>query len=119
MERHQRVVGRVVREHIPVLPYPVDMERLFLYSHWGYTDRNSDLAQALIHAKPRWNDYGYGIRMVISHLIKDAILDELGFGIFAVKPEEIYGVWDEIVTVDMVNKTVDGHDFDKYIAFYT
>jgi hypothetical protein len=91
---------------------------IILYSHWGYTDRNIDLAHALLHAKPRWNDSGYGIRMIISHLMRDAILDETGFGIYAVKPEDIYDSLDETIVVDMVNKTVDGHEFDKYVTFH-
>jgi hypothetical protein len=31
-----------------------------LYSHWGETEWQRDLAMALQHSKPRWADIAYG-----------------------------------------------------------
>ena len=53
-----------------------------LYSHWGEDSMYPDLAAALEHARPRWNDESYATRMVISHLLQHNILDETGFGIY-------------------------------------
>ena len=60
-----------------------------LYSHWGESDWENDLIGALVHAQKRKGDYSYFTRMVISHLIKDYVLDETGFGIYAINRSEI------------------------------
>jgi hypothetical protein len=54
---------------------------VWLYSHWGGDDKSLMFAEALEHAKPRWGDSPYAIRMVISHFIKDNIFGDTGFGI--------------------------------------
>ena len=46
-----------------------------LYSHWGQTDWQPDIAAALTHARVRWNDSSYATRMMISYLIQHSILD--------------------------------------------
>ena len=43
---------------------------VWLYSHWGETDWQVDIANALMHARPRWQDTSYAIRNIISKLIK-------------------------------------------------
>ena len=55
-----------------------------LYSHWGQTEWQRDLAMAMNHAKPRWGDSSYATRMMISYLIQDSILEETGFGIYSI-----------------------------------
>ncbi len=47
-----------------------------LYSHWGQDSWQPDIAEALQHARRRWDDSSYGTRMVISYLIQHNILDE-------------------------------------------
>lgn len=76
-----------------------------LYSHWGETEWQRDLAMALQHAKPRWTDVSYGTRMIISYLIQDSVLEETGFGIYAVNGPNYY-LGDFTVIIDMVNQTV-------------
>jgi hypothetical protein len=73
-----------------------------LYSHWGADSWQEDLDKAMIHASPRLGDYSYWTRMVISHLIKDHILDETGFGIFAINRSEMASLdnWAENVVID-------------------
>lgn len=92
-----------------------------LYSHWGETTWAEDLAAALFHAKPRKGDISYYIRNAISHLIKDQILDETGFGIYAVKDDE-YFFGDTAVIINLVNYTVEDdtgtHDIDKFINYH-
>jgi len=76
-----------------------------LYSHWGETEWQRDLAMALEHSKPRWIDDSYATRMMISYLIQDSVLEETGFGIYAMQGPD-YEVFDFTVVVDFVNKTI-------------
>lgn len=91
-----------------------------LYSHWGQTEWESDIAGALEHSKARWNDSSYGTRMMISYLIKDQVMDETGFGIYAVSGDN-YDLGEQTVIIDFVNKTVTDNvpvQWDKFVAAY-
>jgi len=76
-----------------------------LYSHWGQDNWQPDLAMAMNHARPRWSDSSYGTRMMISHLIHDSILDETGFGLYAINGDN-FDLGEQTVIIDFVNKTV-------------
>ena len=76
-----------------------------LYSHWGETEWQRDLAMALEHSKPRWIDSSYATRMMISYLIQDCVLEETGFGIYAMQGPD-YEMFDFTVVVDFVNNTI-------------
>ena len=76
-----------------------------LYSHWGETEWQRDLAMALQHSKPRWADIAYGTRMMISYLMQDSVLEETGFGIYAVNGPN-YELGEFTVVVDMTNQTI-------------
>ena len=76
-----------------------------LYSHWGETVWQRDLAMALQHSKPRWADNAYGTRMMISYLMQDSVLEETGFGIYAVNGPN-YDLGEFTVVVDMTNQTI-------------
>ena len=76
-----------------------------LYSHWGETEWQRDLAMALQHSKPRWVDIAYGTRMMISYLMQDSVLEETGFGIYAVNGPN-YDLGEFTVVVDMTNQTI-------------
>ena len=76
-----------------------------LYSHWGETEWQRDLAMALEHSKPRWIDDSYATRMMISYLIQDCVLEETGFGIYAMQGPD-YEMFDFTVVVDFVNNTI-------------
>jgi hypothetical protein len=76
-----------------------------LYSHWGETEWQRDLAQALLHAKPRWSDGSYFTRMVMSWLMQDQLLDQHGFGIYAIRDiNEDLG--DTTVVIDITKETI-------------
>jgi len=77
-----------------------------LYSHWGATNWEDDLIAALDHAKPRYRDYSYFTRMVISHLIREHILDETGFGIYSVARWEMSDLADTVIVLDLVNDKI-------------
>jgi hypothetical protein len=85
-----------------------------LYSHWGETEWQRDLAMALEHSKPRWSDDSYATRMMISYLIQDSVLEETGFGIYAVNGPN-YELGDMTVIVDLLHKTVYEHGSDTKV----
>ena len=88
-----------------------------LYSHWGETDWQESIAAAILHAKPRWSDSSYCTRMIISYLMQDQILDETGFGIYAVNSKD-FMAWDTTVEIDLVNQIIDGHSFEEFCAYH-
>jgi hypothetical protein len=76
-----------------------------LYSHWGETEWQRDIAMALLHAKPRWSDASYFTRMIISHLIQDSVFSDTGFGIYAINDiNEDLG--DTTVVIDISKETI-------------
>ncbi len=94
--------------------------RVVLYSHWGETEWQRDLAMALQHSKPRLNDSAYGTRMIISYLMQDSILEETGFGIFAIDNDGL-DLGDPTVLIDFTTNTVTDRvsvDFDNFINAY-
>ena len=89
-----------------------------LYSHWGESNWQDDLAGALEHAQPRRGDYSYFTRMVISYLLKDELLLETGYGIYAIKRSEIGDNFDKTVVLDLVNGITIDCDTQEQISFY-
>lgn len=54
---------------------------IYLYTHWdGYT-LPVIVRDALAAGSGRWGDTSYLTRILFSHMIKDSILDETGYGI--------------------------------------
>jgi hypothetical protein len=94
--------------------------KVVLYSHWGETEWQRDIAMALQHSKPRWNDSAYGTRMIISYLMQDSILDEHGFGIYSIDGDS-YELGETTVLIDFITKTVTDNvsvPFDKFVDAY-
>ena len=54
---------------------------IVLYSHWGGSERGSDLAKALQAARGRWDDPAYGTRIIVSRIVGDEWKNETGFGL--------------------------------------
>jgi hypothetical protein len=93
-----------------------------LYSHWGQTEWETDIAAALEHSRPRWQDSSYGTRMIISYLMQHEILDEHGFGIYAISNDGSLDLGEQTVLIDFTTKTVTDNvsvDFDKFVAAYS
>jgi hypothetical protein len=89
-----------------------------LYSHYGEYTWEDDLIGALVHAQPRKGDYSYFTRMIISHLIKDSILDATGFGIYAISRSEITELFDKVVVIDLVNDLLTDLDNNNSTPLY-
>ena len=91
-----------------------------LYSHWGQDGWEHDIAAAIEHARPRLQDSSYATRMMISHLIQHSVLEETGFGIYAVNPDNLdFG--DQSVIIDFTNNTITDNvpiTFDNFVAAY-
>lgn len=87
-----------------------------LYSHWGQDGWESDIAGALQHSKPRWGDSSYGTRMIVSYLMQHNILDETGFGLYAVNGNN-FDLGEQTVVIDFTNQTVTDNIPVKWDAF--
>ena len=89
---------------------------LVLYSHWGADSWAYDIANAINHAAKRiaMDDHSYTTRMMISYLMSESILDETGYGIFAISGPNTY-LYDETVVIDLINKTVNDVGFSEFI----
>lgn len=112
-------INYVFKDSEPAVGEPANY--VVLYSHWGQTGWETDIAAALEHARPRWFDSSYGTRMIISYLMQDSILDETGFGIYAINNSGSMDLGEQTVVIDFVNKTVTDNvpvDFDAFINAY-
>jgi hypothetical protein len=56
--------------------------------------------------------------MVISYLIQDAILDETGFGIYAIGRDHVGKGFDKTVVLDLLNNTLTDLDNNKTVDLY-
>lgn len=54
---------------------------LFLYGHWAGDGMMANLANALDHARSRWDDPAYGTRICISQIIGDSWDAVTGWGL--------------------------------------
>jgi hypothetical protein len=92
-----------------------------LYSHWGEYDMHMDLAKALEHAAPRSGDHEYYTRMAISYLLKDSILDETGFGLYACNPSNQQWM-DHPILIDLTNNTISDetgtHSIEDFVNYH-
>jgi hypothetical protein len=95
-----------------------------LYSHWDEDNMYTVLAQALQHARPRlqMGDIPYATRMAISYIIQDSILEETGYGIYAMDPSD-QAFLDHPITIDLTDMTVgsgeDWHNIEDFIHYHT
>lgn len=91
-----------------------------LYSHWGQDGWERDIAAALQHSRPRWQDSSYATRMMISHLIQWSVLEETGFGIYAANLDG-WDFGDQVVVIDFTDNTITDNvpvTFDNFLAAY-
>ena len=92
-----------------------------LYSHWGEDSMHMDLALALQHAVIRKGDTEYYTRMAVSHLLKDSILDETGFGLYACNPNN-QDWMDHPILIDLTNNTISDetgtHSIDDFVNYH-
>jgi hypothetical protein len=93
---------------------------IWLYSHWGGDNKEVTLANALEQAKPRWDDFSYAMRIVVSQIIGQNWDSETGFGLSTFEAgEESY----DPISVNFANNTVSYQNkvytFEEFIANYS
>jgi hypothetical protein len=90
---------------------------IWLYSHSGGDDKSIDFAKALEHARPRWGDTPYAIRMVVSHLIQDRLLDDTGYGLTSYEAgEESYDTLSANFVTNTVSYEQEVFTFEEFVA---
>ena len=84
---------------------------IVLYGHWAGHQMLGRLADAVIAARPRWNDTAYATRIAISQLIKDDWNSETGWGLHV---NEIADNEHKIAIVDFSQQTFSLHEEDSF-----
>jgi hypothetical protein len=84
---------------------------IWLYSHWGGSDRVSAIGEALEAARPRWSDPSYATRIMMSHIIGDQWSGELGFGI-SVGDDMTWPDYSDVHIVNWETKSIEVFDIN-------
>lgn len=79
---------------------------IVLYGHWAGHNMLGKLADAVIKARPRWNDSSYATRIAISQLVKDEWNSETGWGLYV---NEIGDNEHKIAVIDWKQQTFSLH----------
>ena len=82
-------------------------QTIVLYGHWAGHQMLGKLADAVIAARPRWNDSSYATRIAISNLIGDQWNMETGWGLYV---NEIGDNEHKIAIVDFNQQTFSLHE---------
>ena len=85
-------------------------QTIVLYGHWAGEGMLGRLADAVIKARPRWNDPAYATRIAISQIIGDQWNEETGFGLHV---NEISDNEHKIAIIDFTQQTFSLHEEDS------
>jgi hypothetical protein len=86
-------------------------ETIVLYGHWAGDNMLGKLADAVITARPRWNDSSYATRIATSQLIADQWNMETGWGL---QVNEISDNEHRIPVVNWKEQTFSLHEEDSH-----
>jgi hypothetical protein len=86
-------------------------ETIVLYGHWAGHQMLGKLADAVITARPRWQDPSYATRITISQLIGDQWNMETGWGLHV---NEISDNEHKVAIVDWSQQTFSLHEEDDF-----
>ncbi len=86
-------------------------DSIVLYGHWAGHNMLAKLADAVIKARPRWNDNSYATRIAISQLIGDQWNMETGWGLSV---NTIMDNEHKIPVVDFEQQTFSLHEEDDW-----
>ena len=89
---------------------------VFLYGHWAGHNMLANLAEAVEHARPRWNDEAYATRISISRLIREDWTSETGWGITV---NELADNEHKVPVIDWYNKTFTLYEEDLTTVVFT
>lgn len=84
---------------------------IVLYGHWAGHKMLGRLADAVITARPRWNDPAYATRIAISQIVGDQWNEETGWGLHV---NEISDNEHKIAIVDFAQQTFSLHEEDSF-----
>lgn len=82
-------------------------QTIVLYGHWAGHQMLGKLADAVIAARPRWNDSSYATRIAISNIIGDQWNMENGWGLYV---NEIGDNEHKIAIIDWDQQTFSLHE---------
>jgi hypothetical protein len=82
-------------------------QTIVLYGHWAGHQMLGKLADAVIAARPRWNDSSYATRIAISNIIADQWNMETGWGLYV---NEIGDNEHKIAIIDWDQQTFSLHE---------
>ena len=108
-----------------VIGFKADKEAIpvFLYSHWGGSDRYRDAQRAIEAARPRWNDSAYATRIGISQIVQNYWSEELGFGVSAGHNSFCQPDYDDVILITWGTRSVeivhagDSEDIEQTFTF--
>jgi hypothetical protein len=83
-------------------------QTIVLYGHWAGHQMLGKLADAVIAARPRWNDSSYATRIAISNIIADQWNMETGWGLYV---NEIGDNEHKIAIIDWDQQTFSLHEW--------
>lgn len=86
-------------------------DSIVLYGHWAGHNMLARLADAVGHARARWNDESYATRIAISRLVGDQWNMETGWGL------SVNGILDnehKIPVIDWEQQTFSLHEEDDF-----
>lgn len=91
-----------------VIGFKADKEAIpvFLYAHWGGSDRYLDASRAIEAARPRWDDPAYATRIGISQIVENYWSEETGFGISAGHNSFCQPDYDDVILIDWTSREV-------------
>jgi hypothetical protein len=79
-----------------------DKPDLFFYTHWGASDLEHVVVNAIVRGASRVSDEEYFNRIIFSEMIKDDVLSETGYGIGF----DVHGdIW-KLVVINYKDQTV-------------
>jgi hypothetical protein len=84
---------------------------IVLYGHWAGAGMLGRLADAVISARPRWNDPSYATRIAISQIVGDQWNSETGWGLHV---NEVGDNEHKIAIVDWEQQTFSLHEEDSF-----
>ena len=83
---------------------------IVLYGHWAGHQMLGKLADAVISARPRWNDPAYATRIATSYLIGNEWNSEIGWGLHV---NEISDNEHKVPIIDWEQQTFSLHEEDS------
>jgi len=86
-------------------------QSIVLYGHWAGHNMLSNLADAVIAARPRWTDESYATRIAISQLVGDQWNMETGWGL---QVNSISDNEHKIPVIDFNQQTFSLHEQDDW-----